>query len=116
MTLNITSFKVVEPYVLRDTLWNKFRKWLRDEQSHNLYHFDCEIQVDDESRLKLVGLDAYKEFIELPNKVRLQVWAINHRVLKCKTYKFVDKDLRRYHPTKMYLVYDRRHGHINDRT
>lgn len=113
MRINILSFKVVERYVLSDD--NKFWKWLCGKKIHDKYHFDCVIKIDAESRIKIRGLEPRKDFVELPNKVRLQIWSIEGMIIRAKTYKFIDEDLQKYKPIEMYLVYPHRHGHIDDR-
>jgi hypothetical protein len=113
MRINILSFKVVERYVLSDD--NKFWKWLCGKRTHDKYHFDCIIRIDPESLIKVRGLEARKDFVQLPNKVRLQIWQINGQTIRAKTYKFIDEDLQKYRPIEMYLVYPHRHGHIDDR-
>lgn len=113
MRIGILSFKVVERYVLSDT--NKLWKWLCGKRTHDKYHFDCVIRIDAESLVKVKGLESKKDFVELPNKVRLMIWQIQGQTIRAKTYKFIDEDLQRYRPIEMYLVYPHRHGHIDDR-
>ena len=111
MRIPITSFQVTERYILRDP---SFFRWLLGKHDPDEFHFDCLIYINREDTIKLRGVEERKDFIELPNKVRLQVWQVEPGKIRAKTYKFIKEDLQRYKPTDLFLVYDRRHGHIRD--
>ncbi len=113
MRVKILSFKVIQTYAMRDTFWNKVKKVLFLKYEQDLYHFDVTIKIDPDYQARRLEP---QDFIELPNKVRLQVWSVDRfDLIKAKTYKFVREDLRKYKPIEFYLVYPHVHGHINDR-
>lgn len=114
MTIKILSFTIIERYVIRDTYFNKFCKWLSGKYESDKYHYDCVIKVDESyaSHTRELMRD---DVLRLPNKVRLMVWSVDRfGIIKAKTYKFIEEDLRNYHPMEMYLVYPRVHGNINN--
>lgn len=104
MRIRILHFEVVERYVMRDTRWNQIWKFIMGKHESNQYHFDVKMKVDPDY---YGGKLEVNDFLELPNKVRLRIWSVEREVVRAKTYKFVDQDLRRYKPMEMYLVYPR---------
>jgi hypothetical protein len=113
MRVKILSFKVTERYVLHDSIWNKIKKFFLLEYEADKYHFDVMIKIDPDYKARRLEPN---DFIELPNKIRLQVWSVDRfDLIKAKTYKFVSEDLRKYKPMEFYLVYPHVHGHITDR-
>jgi hypothetical protein len=114
MRIKILKFEVVESYVLRDTWWNKIRKFFSHNYEVDQYHFDIQMLVDPEYEAHSRRLEKF-DFIELPNKVRLSIWSVDRfGMVKAKTYNLVKENLRHYHPMEMYLVYPHTHGRISD--
>jgi hypothetical protein len=106
MRIQILQFKVVQTYVMRDTVLNKIWKFITQNYEHDQYHFDLQLVVDQSYKLQANELQP-NDVVILPNDVRLKIWYVDRFCVKAKTYKFVKADLRKYHPIEMYLVYPR---------
>jgi hypothetical protein len=110
MTIKILQFQVIERYVSR-TVATKFWQWIIGRQELDQYHFDVRIRIGElPKHLKLNE----KDFVALPNGVRLIIWAIDRgNMIKAKTTMMTTEDLKGYKPNEMYLVYPRLYPKIN---
>jgi hypothetical protein len=112
MRIKILQFQVSERYILRDdtNILIRIFNFLIGRATQLLYHFDCVMKVDNDYQETARPLEV-NDFIQLPNGVRLKVWSVDRfGIVKAKTYKMVEVDLRKYHPIEMYLVYPRVHA------
>lgn len=110
MRINIKSFKVVEIHRLKEPgFWRNVFGLAKNE-----YHFDLLIHVTQDDRIKLTGLTPYKDYLELPNKVRILVWFVDigSGLIRAKTSNWIKDDMVGYRPMEMFLVYSRQHGHM----
>lgn len=112
MRFSVLNFRVVEHHTITDRPIRRFINRLLGKKEEVLYHFDCVLIVGTEDRLSIKRIKERSDYIMLPNKVKLLVWAVDRNVIRAKTANAIDIDLRGLRPMECYLVYDKRHGHV----
>lgn len=117
MRIKILHFKIQQTFSMTENM-NVFQMIWRSIFGPDIqvdYHFDVVMKIDPDYIEAARQLEK-DEHVQLPNGVRLQVWSIDRgNIIKAKTYKMIQEDLRGYRPMEMFLVYPRVHGHLSDK-